>query len=345
MAEIYKRNGIIWITYSIYGKRYRESLGIKDTRENRILAKKIKLQKEADILNGVHPLIKKIKKKTLIEAFKDFEKTKENKSESTRRIYDYSYKKLLDFTGDIEIRKVTEDVIDEFEKYLKVSKGSLEIIFRHLRIIFEYFRKMRIIDFNPVPRKQSVEKKINVISREEMDLILKLLKKHNENQYKTIKLLIMTGLRVSELIRLEFEDIDFKRNIIYIKNNKGKRIDQFPLYRELRLFLEIEWKELNGKVCPYKTKEALSFFRHFLKRNNFRHYSIHEIRKTFLSRLANAGMSLFDLQKIARHKDIKTTQKYYLEAEYERIGNKINDVILGTIEGTMSENALKIAQK
>jgi hypothetical protein len=56
-------------------------------------------------------------------------------------------------------------------------------------------------------------------------------------------------------------------------------------------------------------------------------------------------MSLFDLQKIARHRDIRTTQKYYLEAEYDRIGNKINDVILGTIEGTMGENALKIAQK
>ncbi len=345
MAEIYKRNGVIWITYSVYGKRYRESLGLKDTRENRILAKRIKLQKEADILNGLHPLIKKVKKKTLSEAFKDFEKTKENKSDRTREIYRYAFNKLLNFTGDIEVRKVTEDVIDEFEKYLKLSKGSLEIIFRHLRIIFEYFRKMRIIDFNLVPRKQVVEKKINVISKEEMDLILKLLRKHNSNQYKAIKLLIMTGLRVSELIRLEFEDIDFKRNIIYIKNNKGKRIDQFPLYRELRVFLESEWSELTGKVCPYKSKEALSFFRHFLKRNNFRHYSIHEIRKTFLSRLANAGMSLFDLQKIARHRDIKTTQKYYLEAEYDRIGNKINDVILGTIEGTMGENAIKIAQK
>ena len=61
MAEIYKRNGVIWITYSVYGKRYRESLGLKDTRENRILAKRIKLQKEADILNGLHPLIKKVK--------------------------------------------------------------------------------------------------------------------------------------------------------------------------------------------------------------------------------------------------------------------------------------------
>ncbi len=345
MAEIYKRHGLIWLTYSIYGRRYRESLGLKDTRGNRILAKKIKLQKEADILNGIHPLIKKVKKKTLSEAYKDFEKTKENKSESTRKIYEYSFKKFLNFTGDIELRKVNEDIIEEFDKYMKVSKGSIEIIFRHLRIIFEYFRKMRYIDFNPVTRKQSVEKKINVISREEMDLILKLLKKQNENQYKTIKLLIMTGLRVSELIRLEFEDIDFKRNIIYIKNNKGKRIDQFPLYRELRIFLESEWEELTGKVCPYKSKESLSFFRHFLRRNNFRHYSIHEIRKTFLSRLANAGMSLFDVQKIARHKDIRTTQKYYLEAEYERIGNRINDVILGTMEGTMGENALKIAQK
>ncbi|HOI31003.1 MAG TPA: tyrosine-type recombinase/integrase [Melioribacteraceae bacterium] len=353
MAEIYKRNGVIWLTYSVYGKRYRESLGLKDTRENRILAKKIKLQKEADILNGIHPLIKKVKKKTLSEAYKDFEKTKENRSSQLINLYKYCYDKLIDFLGNIEVKKINEDAVKNFYNELqyykkknqeKLAKSTIEIIFRHLRIIFEFYVRQRIIEENPFPRLERSEKKIIVISKDELELILYLLKKHNEEQYRVIRLFMMTGFRVSELIRFEHEDIDYRRNIIYVKNNKGKRVDQFPLYKELRDFL-LSFSNQSGKVIKYKDRNSLKFFGRFLNREKLEHYTIHELRKTFLSRLANSGMSLFDIQKLARHRDIRTTQKYYLEADYMRLGNRINDVISGTLEGTMPQNALKIAQK
>jgi integrase len=329
------------------------ALRLKDTRENRILAKRIKLQKEADILNGLHPLIKKVKKKTLSEVFKDFERTKENRSPQSIQTYKYCNDKLIQILGDIEVRKINEEIVNDFQKELQyykkknkenLSKNTIEIIFRHLRIIFEFYVKQRIIGINPFPRLERSDKKINVISKEEMDLILRMLKKHNEEQYRVIKLLMMTGFRVSELVRFEHEDIDYRRNIIYIKNNKGKRVDQFPLYRELREFL-LSLPDQKGKVIKYKDRNSFKFFGRFLKRNKLEHYTIHELRKTFLSRLANSGMSLFDIQKIARHRDIRTTQKYYLEADYKRIGNRISDVISGTIEGTMGEKALKIAQK
>lgn len=359
MAEIYRRGKTLWISYLIHGKRVRESLGLKDNRENRIIAKKIRLQKEADILNGLHPEIRKVRKKTLESAYREFIKTKENRSERTIEMYEYTYGKLKSFLGeDYEVRKINGEVVKEFEKFIeyskrskkkearKVSKNTIEIIFRQLRIIFEFYRKRGYIHENPFPKKEKEERKIRVIPKEELDMILYLLRKHNLEQYRTIKLLVMTGLRVSELIRLRFDDIDFRRSLMYIKNNKGRRVDEFPLYGELRSFIETNWKkeERTGKVVGYKRRDSLRFFRRFLKENGFKHYTIHELRKTFLTRLANSGMSLFDLQKISRHRNIATTEKYYLAAEYNRIGEKISSVIIDTINDTTPEKNLKIVQ-
>ena len=44
-------------------------------------------------------------------------------------------------------------------------------------------------------------------------------------------------MRISELIRLSFDDIDFRENILIIRNTKGRRDDKFPLYYELRNFI------------------------------------------------------------------------------------------------------------
>lgn len=357
MARIFKRGKILWLTYSIHGKRERESLGLKDTRENRQLAKRIKLQREAEIINGIHPAVKKARRKTLDECYQEFLKAKANRSERTIELYKYAYDKFSGFVGEeIELVKIDEDLLNEFEKHIefyktkkkstpkKTSKNTIEIIFRQLRIIFEFFKKKKYIAENPIPKKEKVLKKINTIPTAELELILSGLKMKDHQQYRTIRLLLMTGLRASELIRLEWKDIDFKRNLLYITNTKGKREDSFPLYRALRNFLIDYWleDERKGKVVNYARRDSLRFFRRFLEENNFKHYSIHELRKTFLTALANSGISLFDLQKISRHKNIRTTERYYLAADYDRIGERVNDVINDTIKDTAPEKNLKL---
>ncbi|KUG25886.1 phage integrase [hydrocarbon metagenome] len=370
MARIFSRGKTLWITYSIHGKQYRESLGLRNTRENLQLAKKLKLQKEADILNGRFPEIKRVKKKSLDVAFSDFIKTKEGRSDRTIEAYQYSFDRLKTYLGgSYEVNRVNDETVKAFEKWLRftskkylnkkknvessnekkvdteLSKNTIEFIFRHVRIFFEYCKKQKYIEINPFPRKEATAKKINIISVEEQEMILEQLRKENKNQYKAINLLIMTGFRSGEALRLKFEDIDFKRNIIYVTNSKGKRTDEFPLYLELREFLLTEWKEeeRKGKVLKYKSHDSLRFFEGFLKRNGYKHYTLHELRKSFLTLLANAGLSLFDLQIIARHREVKTTQKYYLKAEMDRIGNRISDVISITKNITPPEKRLKIA--
>ncbi|WKZ71093.1 MAG: tyrosine-type recombinase/integrase [Melioribacteraceae bacterium] len=366
MARIFPRGKILWIQYSVNGERFRESLGLQDSRENRKIARKILKQKEAEILTGIHPIIKKVHRKYLSNSFEEFLSTKRNRSERTIEMYNYVHDKFLNFAGDIELHKVDEDLVDEFEKFIKFkkvkkkneegkvveevrekSKNTIEIIFRHLRIIFEYYKKQRYVTTNPFPIKDKTPKRINVIPDYELDEILTKLRVHDRDQYKAIKLLVMTGLRAGELIRLKHEDFDLKRKILYVTNTKGRRVDKIPLHPELELFYEINYSkaERSGKVVPYQRIDSLKFFRRFLEREGYPHYSIHELRKTFLTRLANDGVDIYYVQKIARHKDIKTTERYYLNVDLKRMGEEISRVIKGTEKDTTKRNRLKLVKK
>lgn len=350
MARIYPRGKILWIQYSINGERFRESLGLQDNRENRILARKILKQKEAEILTGIHPVIKKITRKNLEQCCKEFinEKKELGRTEKTIKNYKYAYNKLLKYTGDVELKKIDSTVIKEFENSIKLSEkkdkegkrkknseNTIEIIFRHLRIIFEYFRKKKYITDNPIPKKTATPKKIKTIPEKTVEEILEKLRKHNLNQYRAIKLMLMTGLRVGELCMAEYEDIDYENEIFYIRNNKGKRVDSFPLYEELKKFIMTEFPSAGGKIVPYKNGESFKFFSKFLKKEGYEHYTIHELRKTFISDLVNTGeFDIFEIQEIARHKDIRTTKKSYIRMDIKRIGAKINKVKKGTLKGT-----------
>ncbi|MDZ7763240.1 MAG: DUF3596 domain-containing protein [Melioribacteraceae bacterium] len=80
MARIYKRGKTLWISYYHNGREYRESLHLKDSRENRSLAKRIMKKKEAEIVTGANPVIRKVKGKLLKSAMMNFKRAGRNKS-------------------------------------------------------------------------------------------------------------------------------------------------------------------------------------------------------------------------------------------------------------------------
>ncbi|MDG2383363.1 MAG: tyrosine-type recombinase/integrase [Pirellulaceae bacterium] len=55
----------------------------------------------------------------------------------------------------------------------------------------------------------------------------------------------------------------------------------------------------------------------------------HDLRRTALQEWANAGVSLADLQFLARHENIATTQKYYISNNATIIGDRVRQVQSG----------------
>lgn len=366
MASIRIRSNNLYIDYREGGKRKRRALGLFDTRENRKKAEIAKKQIEYELAAGIYKdrfRRNDIINKRLDEGFNEFKKAKSNLKKSTLDYYEYAFNKFLKYAGNLKIKDVNEDLVEQIklcmqedktkpcENGKQISQNTVASYFLAIRVLFQFFEKKGYIDKNPVPKLQCKAKQILIIPDKELEVILLKLKrsdkKHlveiNKQHYRFIALLLMTGLRVSELVHLTFDDIDFRENLLRIRNEKKDRIDYLPLYEDLRKFILQEWNVREGKLFNYSSRNSLKFFERFLKREKYPNYTFHTLRKTFISKLINSGLSVYDVMTLARHKNIKTTLKHYTAAELQRMGKAISaQTNLGTILGTSEEKELKI---
>ncbi|RMG75716.1 MAG: hypothetical protein D6707_13130 [Bacteroidetes bacterium] len=174
---------------------------------------------------------------------------------------------------------------------------------------------------NPIKRIKAQDMPITVIPQHHEEMILANLE---GEQYRIIKFLFMTGFRISEALQLHWGDIDWNDNIILVNNIKGKRIDYFPLYPKLKEFLLSFYhnQPASDKVFAYSNRTSMKFFRRTLNKLNLPPYTIHSIRKTFASRYAEK-LTAKETREILRHRDIRTTLKYYVKVDLQAIGDKL----------------------
>lgn len=366
MATVRTKNGKLFIDYRVNGKRYNEFLRLDDTRENRKIADIRRKEIEYEIVTGIHKeRIKRVENnsKLLEEGFKEFLQTKRGMKQSTISHYHNSFDKLLKYTGNIRIKDLTkekieqillcvqEEIIGDKEHGKRISGNTIASYFTKLKVVFGYFKDKGYCEDNPIPRLHMKPKKIVVMSDKEIETVLNKLKTTNKKHleevsrqhYRLISILLLTGLRISECLALSFDDIDFKDNLLRVKNEKTDRTDYLPLYPELRDFILSEWTERDGFLFHYKSRHSLKFFERFLKKEGFPNYTFHTLRKTFISKLINSGMSVYDVMTLARHKDLKTTLKHYTAAELQRMGKQISEQTnLGTLLGTNNKKELRL---
>jgi len=348
MATIRKRNGNLYIDYyDEAGKRHRKALHLSNTRENYkkalIEKKKIEYELGAGIYKERAKRIKS-REKTLKEGFLEFIASRKNPSPETIKDYEYAFKKVTDNFGDKRINKIRKEDIEDLENDLQLSitENSIASYFKKLKVIFNYFQKAGWIEENPIPSKQMKIEEPETIPRKDLEEILMKLKQRNREHFRVVALLLLTGLRISELLRLTFEDIDFRDNIMIIRNSKARRDDKFPLYKDLREFLIEEFPQRSGRLFNYKDRHSMKFFKKFLKAEGYDNYNFHNLRKTFISKLVNSGLSVYDVMTLARHRSIKTTLKHYTAAELSRMGEEVSQrANMGTFLGTHSKIPLK----
>ena len=352
MAKIRTRKGRLYIDYyDEAGKRHRKTLHLKANRENKKKAELEKKKVEYELEAGVH--VEKIKRDknrniTLKEGYEEYCELKKRNSKTTLVHYKNSFDTIASFENR-PLNSIKLEMIELRESQLLtegMSPNSVASYFGKLRNMYDYFIRSGYVNQNPIPMRKMKPKKIVTVPEKEMLMILDSLKEKNRKHYKVIFLMLSLGLRRSEVVNLDWKDIDMRKKIVAVQNAKDKeRIDFLPIYDEVLDFFMKEFSERHGKVFNYKSGDSLKFFSKFLKREGFNHYTLHTLRKTFISRLVNSGFSVFDVKTLARHKNIKTTLEHYTEMEIQRMGNQISErANMGTLLGTQKNVQLKLVK-
>lgn len=166
------------------------------------------------------------------------------------------------------------------------------------------------------------------LTPEQLKNLLKAIDKSEDIEAANImRLALFTGMRRGEMFKLKWNDIDFQRGFISIRNPKGGVSQKIPLNEQARQVLENHPKRQKNK-----DKVKPEYYDHvFLRPDNepftdirrrinpikeaaglpadFR--PLHGLRHTYASMLASSGkVDLYTIQKLLTHKSPVMTQRY-----------------------------------
>ena len=187
-------------------------------------------------------------------------------------------------------------------------------------IRFFYRNVLHILwDDITVPRMIIEHKLPTVLSTDEID---RLLDATDDLKYKAMfATMYSSGMRVSEVIHLHYDDISRTNKTIHIRDGKS-RSDRYTLLADRTLEILTEyWFQCGrprGILFPsswtgdYLTKDSvIQFFRESAKRAGIqKHVSTHCLRHSFASHLFESGCDVKYIQALLGHRDPKSTEVY-----------------------------------
>lgn len=257
-------------------------------------------------------------------------------SRNTLESYGRDIRQFLDYlkNNNFSIFSVNKTTIIAYLIFLQKSGKATSSVSRSLaalRSFYQFLVNNKYIEKNPTLNLESpkIEKKLpQILTINEVELLLRQPDpsdpKGNRDQCM-LELLYATGIRVSELVALDVDDVNL--NMAFIKcSGKGTKDRVIPVYdiavkalyeyitryrpmlirehEEKALFVNFHGKRLTRqgfwKIIKYYTKMA--------KIN--REITPHTLRHSFAAHLLENGADLKCLQEMLGHSDISTTQVY-----------------------------------
>ena len=203
-----------------------------------------------------------------------------------------------------------------------------------------------------IVRPRTVEKKVTSFTVAEQKKIEKEVFTANKPRLFGIVLTLYTGMRIGEVLALEWSDVDFKKGLISItkschdglKPDGGlKRITDtpktpnsvrtIPLPRQLGPHLRELKKKSSSKYVVASTVgncvAVRAYQRSFeicLKKLNIPHQGFHALRHTFATRAIECGMDVKTLSEILGHKNATVTLNKYVHSFMDHKKEMMNRV-------------------
>ena len=196
------------------------------------------------------------------------------------------------------------------ERQKEVTSASVR---RELNLLSSLFKTAKnewgIIVYNPVP---SVKRPLDSVARdrrltptEKEQLLLESLTIGSEQLHLAILVALNTGMRQGEILKLKWDDIDFQRNQITVRDTKNGSNRVIVLSSVLRD--ELFNKKIGHKKLFTITASGLQqAFRKLTIRLQFCNLRFHDLRHEAISSLFEMGLSVPEVQLMSGHRELLT---------------------------------------
>lgn len=251
------------------------------------------------------------------------------------------------FNGSIE-SCTKKDILTYISSINGLEVSTVNRHISSLKSFFNYLVDESIIKVSPMEEVSSLKspKKLpKYLSISEVNKLLDI-PLNSEFDYRNkamLELMYATGLRVSELVSIEYSNIDFENSIIRI-NGKGKKERIIPLGEVASYYLKVYLSDYRSKLLKRNTYNQVFLNNHGkpITRQGFNYIlenireltgiekeiTPHVLRHSFATHLLEGGADIRSIQEMLGHENISTTNIYtevvndVLRSNYEMYHNR-----------------------
>ncbi len=234
---------------------------------------------------------------------------------------------------DVDILEATQQDVGGYIHWMQEQDKSPATISRALASIksrYLFALQNKEIDVNPVfnIKVEKAEKKLpQILTGKEVELLLQQPKTSDMKGCRDkamLEILYATGIRVSELIGLNVDDVSIPGGFIRCENGEKTRI--IPVYPEALQSLHEYMDTVRPKMIAIPTEQSLfvnisgermsrqgfwKIIKYYQEKANIdKDITPHTLRHSFAAHLLENGADLRSIQQMLGHSDISSTQVY-----------------------------------
>ena len=275
--------------------------------------------------------------------FLEYLEIEQGRSQKTIQNYDHYLTRLNDFAGDITIKDINPELIRKWRLWLnrlgtntsdELQKNTQNYHLIALRSFLKFCTK-RDIESMPADKielAKATRKQVTFLNQEELERLFagpNLDSLQGVRDRAILELLFSSGLRVSELVGLNKDDVNLKRKEFMVR---GKGQKDRPIFISdaaawwITQYLEKRQDNTNPLFIRYSGTKQVSLngnfhrltarsvqrlvARYALLAGITKHVSPHTLRHSFATDLLMNGADLRSVQAMLGHSNISTTQIY-----------------------------------
>lgn len=311
------------------GKSRRKTLGKHGPLLSFNEAKKLATALLSDVLRGADPVADAAKIRNsptiadlAVQYYETHARPKKRKKSAAndRSMLD---RLILPRLGSQKVSEVAYKDVQTFHNTLKDTPYQANRVLALLSKMFELSIRWGMRGDNPTRgiEKFYEEKRHRWLSESELTRLGEALDRHrNQKAANAIRLQLLTGARIGEVLSSKWSDFDLERGV-WTKpshHTKQKRTEHLPLAKAAVALLKRVQKTQKDDVelvFPGRAKDKpivdlKKFWKSLLADADIQDYRIHDNRHTHASQLVSSGMSLAIVGRLLGHTNPVTTQRY-----------------------------------
>lgn len=267
------------------------------------------------------------------------------RSQNTIRNYSLYLERFIEFAGDIEVVKITSEMIRHYRLWLNRYKNNndgkeLSILTQSYHLIalrgfLTYLSRRDIpsLSADKIILPKTVRKQVTFLQYDEVVNLIDNIPLDSEQGLRDraiIELLFSSGLRVSELVNLNRDHINLKRREfmvrgkgqkdrpVFVSQHAAEHVENYLQARQdslPALFLSYSRRStkptVSGDYRRLSTRSIQRMISHYARLAGItKHVSPHTMRHSFATDLLMNGADLRSVQSLLGHSSISTTQVY-----------------------------------